>query len=182
MIAKGLSFAGAFIYKFTEMNSGSILSGRPSLGAWVNYGLGSANRNLPSFVVMLDDRDPIGADDREGAVHAPGGQLIQATDQWVGVRNARIVLVIMAACFAAIFLGISFLSSSIGIVRVIEEPSAPSARTKRPRLRSAPHISSSVRNGTPVNSLQLSMPCVYWTEGTATLRHSIPEFAPHSMK
>jgi rhodanese-related sulfurtransferase len=27
-----------------------------------------------------------------GAVHAPGGQLVQATDQWVGVRNARIVL------------------------------------------------------------------------------------------
>ena len=44
----------------TEMNSGSILSGRPALGAWVNYGLGSANRNLPSFVVMLDDKDPIG--------------------------------------------------------------------------------------------------------------------------
>jgi len=44
----------------TEMNSGSILSGRPSLGSWVNYGLGSANRNLPSFVVMLDDKDPIG--------------------------------------------------------------------------------------------------------------------------
>ena len=28
-----------------------------------------------------------------GAVHAPGGQLIQATDQWVDVRNARIVLI-----------------------------------------------------------------------------------------
>jgi rhodanese-related sulfurtransferase len=28
-----------------------------------------------------------------GAVHAPGGQLIQATDQWVGVRHARIVLI-----------------------------------------------------------------------------------------
>ena len=28
-----------------------------------------------------------------GAVHAPGGQLVQATDQWVGVRNARIVLI-----------------------------------------------------------------------------------------
>ena len=27
------------------------------------------------------------------SVHAPGGQLIQATDQWVGVRNARIVLI-----------------------------------------------------------------------------------------
>ena len=28
-----------------------------------------------------------------GSIHAPGGQLIQATDQWVGVRNARIVLI-----------------------------------------------------------------------------------------
>jgi rhodanese-related sulfurtransferase len=28
-----------------------------------------------------------------GSAHAPGGQLIQATDQWVGVRNARIVLI-----------------------------------------------------------------------------------------
>ncbi len=28
-----------------------------------------------------------------GAVHAPGGQLIQATDQWVGVRNGRIILI-----------------------------------------------------------------------------------------
>lgn len=28
-----------------------------------------------------------------GAQHAPGGQLIQATDQWVGVRNSRIVLI-----------------------------------------------------------------------------------------
>ena len=28
-----------------------------------------------------------------GAIHTPGGQLIQATDQWVGVRNARIVLI-----------------------------------------------------------------------------------------
>ncbi len=36
------------------MNSGSILSGRPSLGSWVNYGLGSVNENLPGYVVMLD--------------------------------------------------------------------------------------------------------------------------------
>lgn len=28
-----------------------------------------------------------------GAVHAPGGQLVQATDQWIGVRHARIVLI-----------------------------------------------------------------------------------------
>lgn len=36
------------------MNSGSIISGKPSLGSWVNYGLGSANENLPGYVVMLD--------------------------------------------------------------------------------------------------------------------------------
>ncbi|MBK8979622.1 MAG: DUF1501 domain-containing protein [Planctomycetes bacterium] len=37
------------------MNSGSILSGAPCLGSWVNYGLGSPNENLPGFVVMLDE-------------------------------------------------------------------------------------------------------------------------------
>ncbi len=36
------------------MNSGRILSGSPSLGSWVNYGLGSENENLPGYVVMLD--------------------------------------------------------------------------------------------------------------------------------
>ncbi|ODV14241.1 MAG: hypothetical protein ABT20_00595 [Rubrivivax sp. SCN 70-15] len=39
-----------------------------------------------------------------------------------------------------------------------------------------------MRSGTPVNSLQLSIPCVYWQVGTATLPHSIAVFAPHSMK
>lgn len=44
-----------------QMNTGSILAGRPSLGAWVNYGLGTENRNLPGFVVMMDsDREPPG--------------------------------------------------------------------------------------------------------------------------
>ena len=32
--------------------TGSELPGRPSIGAWLSYGLGSLNRNLPSFVVM----------------------------------------------------------------------------------------------------------------------------------
>jgi hypothetical protein len=36
------------------MNSGRLLSGSPSLGSWVNYGLGSVNENLPGFVVLLD--------------------------------------------------------------------------------------------------------------------------------
>lgn len=37
-----------------QMNTGSIFGGRPSLGAWVNYGLGTENQNLPAFVVMED--------------------------------------------------------------------------------------------------------------------------------
>ena len=38
------------------MNSGKILSGSPSMGSWVNYGLGSLNENLPGYVVMLDPK------------------------------------------------------------------------------------------------------------------------------
>ena len=37
-----------------QMNTGSILMGRPSLGSWVAYGLGSENENMPAFVVMPD--------------------------------------------------------------------------------------------------------------------------------
>lgn len=37
-----------------QMNTCINFAGRPSLGSWVNYGLGSANDNLPSFVVICD--------------------------------------------------------------------------------------------------------------------------------
>ena len=36
----------------TFMNTGSIISGRPSMGSWINYGLGSESGNLPGFVVL----------------------------------------------------------------------------------------------------------------------------------
>ncbi len=39
----------------SQMNTGSIVGGRPSLGAWVTYGLGTENENLPAFVVMQDN-------------------------------------------------------------------------------------------------------------------------------
>lgn len=39
------------------INTGSILGGRPSLGAWTTYGLGSENENLPAFVVMKDAKN-----------------------------------------------------------------------------------------------------------------------------
>jgi hypothetical protein len=37
-----------------QMNTGKILTGSPSLGSWVNYGLGTVNQNLPGYVVMMD--------------------------------------------------------------------------------------------------------------------------------
>jgi Protein of unknown function (DUF1501) len=36
----------------TMMNTGTAISGRPSIGSWVTYGLGSASEDLPGFVVL----------------------------------------------------------------------------------------------------------------------------------
>ena len=38
------------------MNTGKTLIGRPSLGSWAVYGLGTENENLPGYVVILDKR------------------------------------------------------------------------------------------------------------------------------
>ena len=37
-----------------QMNTGSTIMGKPSMGSWVSYGLGSENENMPAFVVMPD--------------------------------------------------------------------------------------------------------------------------------
>jgi hypothetical protein len=37
----------------TFIQTGSQLAGRPSMGSWLSYGLGSANENLPAFVVLI---------------------------------------------------------------------------------------------------------------------------------
>ena len=38
----------------TQMNSGFILPGYPTIGSWLGYGLGNASKNLPGYVVLLD--------------------------------------------------------------------------------------------------------------------------------
>jgi hypothetical protein len=44
-----------------QMNTGKPLIGRPSLGSWVVYGLGTENQDMPGYVVLLDKRGgPIG--------------------------------------------------------------------------------------------------------------------------
>ncbi|HZO55832.1 MAG TPA: DUF1501 domain-containing protein [Bryobacteraceae bacterium] len=66
-----------------QMNTGSILIGKPSIGAWVTYGLGSANESLPSFVVMTDPRGgPIGSASNWTAGYMPAayqGTLFRST-------------------------------------------------------------------------------------------------------
>src|SRR5262249_32570777 len=55
--ADGLNHVGSVC----QMNTGSVLGGRPCLGSWALYGLGSAGDNLPGYVVLLDyPEDPPG--------------------------------------------------------------------------------------------------------------------------
>ncbi|MFT4547401.1 MAG: hypothetical protein ACI8XO_003600 [Verrucomicrobiales bacterium] len=49
-VSDGINHAGGVC----QMNTGSVFGGRPSLGAWVNYGLGTQNHSLPGFVVIKD--------------------------------------------------------------------------------------------------------------------------------
>jgi hypothetical protein len=57
-----------------QMNSGAVLQGRPCLGSWVSYGLGTGNDNLPAFVVMLDPRGgPISGAQNWTAGYMPAG-------------------------------------------------------------------------------------------------------------
>ena len=37
-----------------QMNTGSVLMGRPSLGSWLAYGLGTENNNMPAYAVLPD--------------------------------------------------------------------------------------------------------------------------------
>lgn len=39
----------------TVMNTGTSISGRPSMGAWIHYGLGSESEDLPGFVVLSSE-------------------------------------------------------------------------------------------------------------------------------
>jgi hypothetical protein len=49
-VADGINHSGGMC----QMNTGSVIGGRPSLGSWVTYGLGCETDDLPAFVVMQD--------------------------------------------------------------------------------------------------------------------------------
>ncbi|MBC7779711.1 MAG: sulfurtransferase, partial [Proteobacteria bacterium] len=52
-----------------------------------------ADPTRTTYLLDVRTEEEFAAGHLDGAVHAPGGQLIQSTDQWVGVRGAQVILV-----------------------------------------------------------------------------------------
>src|SRR5262245_65004777 len=65
------------------MSCGIILKGKPAMGSWLCYGLGTENRNLPGFVVLCPDNNPIGGAPQWSSGFLPAfyqGTLIKNTE------------------------------------------------------------------------------------------------------
>jgi hypothetical protein len=92
-----LAFLKGMTSKFSEhtsgnyfLHTGSGLQGRPSMGAWVNYALGSENEELPGFVVLNGGLIPPGGLDNFNSGFLPAsyqGSIFRAGDQ--PVANIR---------------------------------------------------------------------------------------------
>jgi hypothetical protein len=67
-----------------QMNTGSILMGKPSAGAWVSYGLGSENRDLPAFIVLPDPGGGL-----KGGPPAWGSGFLSAAHQGTTLRPGK---------------------------------------------------------------------------------------------
>jgi hypothetical protein len=80
----------SLVSKFSEhtsanyfLHTGSGLQGRPSMGAWVSYGLGSISRNLPGFIVLNGGLIPPGGLDNFNSGYLPAayqGSIFRPTD------------------------------------------------------------------------------------------------------
>jgi hypothetical protein len=67
-----------------QMNTGSILMGKPSLGSWATYGLGTENQNMPAFVVLPDPGNGV-----KGGPPAWGSGFLPATYQGTMIRPGK---------------------------------------------------------------------------------------------
>ena len=65
------------------MNTGHQVIGRPSLGSWLSYGLGSENADLPAFVVLLS-----GENNPDGGKSCWGSGFLPTTHQGVEFRSS----------------------------------------------------------------------------------------------
>ncbi len=66
------------------MNTGHQVFGRPSFGAWLSYGLGSENQDLPAFVVLLS-----GENNPDGGKSCWGSGFLPTVHQGVEFRSGR---------------------------------------------------------------------------------------------
>lgn len=66
------------------MNTGTILMGKPSLGSWVAYGLGTENQNMPAFVVLPDPAGWV-----KGGAPAWGNGFLPAAYQGTILRGGK---------------------------------------------------------------------------------------------
>lgn len=71
----------------TSFLTGNQLPGRPSLGAWSSYGLGSENRNLPDYLVMISKMKR--PSDQPLFDHYWGSGFLPSRFQGVKLRNAK---------------------------------------------------------------------------------------------
>ncbi|MFN8706724.1 MAG: DUF1501 domain-containing protein [Planctomyces sp.] len=71
----------------TQMMTGNQLAGRPSVGAWVSYGLGSDNQNLPDYLVMISRMQR--PSDQPLYDHYWGSGFLPTRFQGVKLRNAK---------------------------------------------------------------------------------------------
>ncbi len=74
-----------------QMNTGSILMGKPSVGSWVAYGLGSENDSLPAFLVMPDP-----GSGPKGGPPAWGSGFLPATYQGTTLRPGPVPILDLA--------------------------------------------------------------------------------------
>jgi hypothetical protein len=71
----------------TKMLTGNQIPGRPSIGSWASYGLGSENRNLPDYLVLISKMQR--PSDQPLYDHYWGSGFLPSRYQGVKLRNAR---------------------------------------------------------------------------------------------
>jgi len=79
-VSDGINHAGGVC----QMNTGSVFGGRPSLGAWVSYGIGTENHSLPGFVVIKDSNSMV-----VNGARAWGAGFLPALYQGILIENGR---------------------------------------------------------------------------------------------
>lgn len=106
---QGWTLAGYALERDNEANSLPVLDNAAQAASrqaaerlLQRFGLHSVDRleatamlhepTLTTYLVDVRSRDEARTDPVPSALHAPGGQLVQATDQWLAVRHARVIL------------------------------------------------------------------------------------------